>query len=87
MMYKVQLSIDAEKVFAKSDKVLAKKLAKCFKNLENSPRSHPNIKPLKGSYSGYYRYRVGDYRVVYSIEDEVVVVNVILIAHRSKVYE
>ena len=86
-MYEVRLSLEAEKVFAKCNKALAKKLARCFSNLENSPRSHPNIKPLKGSYSGYYRYRVGDYRVVYSIEDELVVVNVILIAHRSKVYE
>ena len=86
-MYKVRLSLEAEKVFAKSDRALAKKLARCFKNLENDPRSHPNIKPLKDSYSGYYRYRVGDYRVVYSIEDNLVVVNVIIIAHRSKVFE
>ena len=86
-MYEVRLSEDAEKVFTKCNKALAKKIARCFKNLENSPRSHPNIKPLKGSYAGYYRYRVGDYRVVYSIEDELVVVNVILIAPRSKVYE
>ncbi|MEM8781027.1 MAG: type II toxin-antitoxin system RelE/ParE family toxin [Cyanobacteria bacterium P01_G01_bin.49] len=86
-MYKVRLSLEAEKVFAKSDRSLAKKLARCFKNLENNPRSHPNIKPLKGSYSGYYRYRVGDYRVVYSIEDDLVAVNIIIIAHRSKVYE
>ena len=86
-MYEVRLSEDAEKIFAKCNQALAKKLARCFNNLENTPRSHPNIKPLKGSYTGYYRYRVGDYRVVYSIEDELVVVNVILIAHRSKVYE
>ena len=39
-MYEVRLSEDAEKVFAKSDKILAKKLARCFRNLENSPRSH-----------------------------------------------
>ena len=81
------MSEDAEKVFTKCNKALAKKIARCFKNLENSPRSHPNIKSLKGSYAGYYWYRVGDYRVVYSIEDELVVVNVILIADRSKVYE
>lgn len=86
-MYEVRLSLEAEKVFAKCDKALATKLARCFINLENSPRSHPKIELLKGSYSGYYRYRVGDYRVVYFIEDESVVVNVILIAHRSKVYE
>ena len=86
-MYKVQLSKDAEKFYAKCDKILAKKLTRCFENLEENPRSHPNIKPLKGSYAGYYRYRVGNYRVVYSIEDELIIVNVIIIAHRSKVYE
>jgi mRNA interferase RelE/StbE len=87
MIYKVQLSVEAEKVFAKCDKILAKKLARCFEKLAENPRFHPNIKPLKGSYSGSFRYRVGDYRVVYSVEDELVVVNVILIAHRSQVYE
>ena len=67
MTYKVQLSLSAEKFFVKCDKILAKKLARCFRILETNPRSHPNIKPLKGNYSGYYRDRVGDYRVVYSI--------------------
>lgn len=86
-MYKVQLSLSAEKFYLKCDKNLTKKLIKCFQNLEKNPRFHPNIKPLKGNYSGYYRYRVGDYRVVYSIDDEVVTVNVILIAHRSRVYD
>lgn len=87
MTYKVQLSFSAEKFFAKCDKILAKKLARCFHNLEVNPRNSPNIKPLKGNYSGYYRYRIGDYRVVYSIDDEIITVNVILIAHRRKVYQ
>ena len=38
--------------------------------LKTDPRSHPNIKQLKGDLAGYYRYRVGDYRVVYDIDDE-----------------
>ena len=61
-MYEVRLSEDAEKVFAKCNKALAKKLARCFSNLENSPRSHPNIKPLKGSALlnyGINRYGIG----------------------------
>ncbi len=86
-MYKVELSLSAEKFYLKCDKSLTKKLIKCFQNLEQNPRFHRNIKPLKGNYSGYYRYRVGDYRVVYSIDDEVVTVNIILIAHRSRVYD
>jgi mRNA interferase RelE/StbE len=61
-MYKIQLSLDAEKFFAKCNQALAKKLARCFQNLEENPRLHPNIKPLRGNYLGYYRYRVGDYK-------------------------
>ncbi|HEY9663839.1 MAG TPA: type II toxin-antitoxin system RelE/ParE family toxin [Allocoleopsis sp.] len=62
-------------------------MARCLQQLEQSPRSHPNIKALKGDYVGFYRYRIGDYRVIYSINDELVQVFVIAIAHRSKAYE
>ena len=86
-MYEVLLHPDAEKVYADADKVLARKIARCLQQLEQTPRSHPNIKALKGSYAGYYRYRVGDYRVVYSIEDEKIQIFVIAIAHRREVYE
>jgi mRNA interferase RelE/StbE len=42
--------------------------------------------PLKGKLSGYWRSRVGDYRVVYRIEEEALVVLVVKIAHRKDVY-
>ncbi len=86
-MYEVLLHPDTKKVYAKADKSLAKKIAKCLQQLEQEPRLHPNIKPLKGEYLGLYRYRIGDYRVIYSIEDELVYVFIIAIAHRSQVYE
>ncbi|CAG0971771.1 hypothetical protein MYXO_01344 [Myxococcaceae bacterium] len=35
---------------------------------------------------GYYRLRVGDYRVVYAIEDDVLLVLVVRIGHRREVY-
>ncbi|MDF5707504.1 MAG: type II toxin-antitoxin system RelE/ParE family toxin [Nostoc sp. S4] len=47
----------------------------------------PQHKALKGDYTGYYRYRIGDYRVIYSIDDEVVQVLVMAVAHRNEVYE
>ena len=86
-MYRVLLSSEATKVYRKANTALAKKLARCFERIEESPRFHPNIKALKGDYSGYYRYRVGDYRVVYSIDESTKIVNIIVIAHRSRVYE
>jgi len=55
--------------------------------LEQTPRDYPAIRPLKGKWDGYYRYRVGDYRVVYQIDDLGRVVVVAIIAQRSEVYE
>jgi mRNA interferase RelE/StbE len=71
-MYEVLLHPDAQKAYIKADKALAKKIARCLEHLEQNPRTHPNIKALKGDYSGYYRYRIGDYRVIYSINDKLV---------------
>ncbi|WP_080683966.1 type II toxin-antitoxin system RelE family toxin [Aphanizomenon flos-aquae] len=52
------------------------------------------MKAPNGDYAGYYRYRIGDYRVIYSIEDEVMRVFVVAItrscfaiSHRSEVYK
>jgi mRNA interferase RelE/StbE len=84
-MYEILLHPDAQKVYAKADKALAKKIAKCLQQLEQDPRSHTNIKALKGEYSNLYR--IGDYRIIYSVEDEIVQVFVVAIAHRSKAYE
>ncbi|MBE9049517.1 type II toxin-antitoxin system RelE/ParE family toxin [Nostocales cyanobacterium LEGE 11386] len=86
-MYEVLLHPDAQKVYINADKALAKKIARCLHQLEQTPRLHPNIKALKGDYAGYYRYRIGDYRVVYSVEDELVQVFVVAIAHRSGAYK
>ncbi|MDZ8068264.1 MAG: type II toxin-antitoxin system RelE/ParE family toxin [Nostoc sp. DedQUE08] len=86
-MYEVILHPDVQEVYVNADKALAKKIARCLQQLEQTPRSHPNIKALKGDYTGYYRYRIGDYRVIYSIDDEVVQVLVVAIAHRSEVYK
>jgi mRNA interferase RelE/StbE len=86
-MYEVLLQPDAQEIYAKADKALAKKIARCLEQLEQTPLLHPNIKALKGDYLGYYRYRIGDYRVIYSVEDELVQVLVITIVHRSEAYE
>ena len=48
---------------------------------------HNNIKRLSGKLTGRLRYRVGDWRVIYRIDDTARQVHVLVIAHRSEVYE
>jgi mRNA interferase RelE/StbE len=86
-MYEVLLHPDAQKVYVNADHALAKKIARCLQQIEQTPRSHPNIKALKANYAGYYRYRIGDYRIIYSIDDERLQVFVVAITHRSEAYE
>ncbi|MGL5851477.1 MAG: type II toxin-antitoxin system RelE family toxin [Phycicoccus sp.] len=43
-------------------------------------------KPLGGSFAGYWRYRVGDYRILVEIRDGAVVIVAIGLGHRSEVY-
>ena len=87
MTFEVRLLAKAEKVFRGADRALARKLARCFEQLERDPRQHNNIRRLKGQLAGLYRYRVGDDRVVYAIDDDQRQVTVLLIAHRSEAYE
>lgn len=86
-MYRVVLSPAAAKFYRAADRPLARKLARCFKQLEEAPRTHPNVKPLKGPLARYFRFRVGDHRVIYRISEAEQLVSVILVAHRQEAYE
>jgi mRNA interferase RelE/StbE len=50
-----------------------------------NPRNGPNIKTMKG-YSGRYRYRVADVRVIYEILDQELVIWIIELGYRGGVY-
>ena len=84
-MYEIRLTRDARTFYEAADKVLAKRLNRCFDQLRQDPYAHPNIRRLKGPLAGQWRYRVGDWRVIYRVEDDQVV-TVLLIVHRSKAY-
>ena len=43
--------------------------------------------PLRASLHGLWRYRVGDFRIIASIEDQKLIVLVVRIGHRKDVYE
>jgi mRNA interferase RelE/StbE len=86
-MFEVVLSPSASAFYRVADRPLALKLARCFRRLEAEPRRGNNVKPLKGEWSGYLRYRVGDWRVIYRVDDVASRVSVVAIAHRREVYE
>ncbi|MBN9343781.1 MAG: type II toxin-antitoxin system mRNA interferase toxin, RelE/StbE family [Holosporales bacterium] len=42
---------------------------------------------MTGNLQEFWRYRVGDYRVICKIEDEKIIITVVMIGHRREVYE
>ncbi|MFK5949318.1 MAG: type II toxin-antitoxin system RelE/ParE family toxin [Methylococcales bacterium] len=82
--YKVQLKKSAEKILFKLPKPVILKVITLLKGLEHNPRPD-GCKKLAGS-NNTYRVRAGNYRVVYSIFDDVLLVDVIKIGHRKDIY-
>ena len=60
------------------------RIVKAVRKLKDNPRP-VGCKKLKGL-DDTYRIRVGDYRIVYEIHDDVLIVLVIRIAHRREAY-
>jgi mRNA interferase RelE/StbE len=86
-MYHVELSRDARRFFERANASLQRRLDRCFDKLKGEPRDGGSIKQLKGKLAGRYRYRVGDHRVIYRIDDGQAAVFVLKIAHRSEAYD
>ena len=83
--YRLALTESAEKELHRLTKTVVERIAARIEKLSASPR--PNgCKKLKGG-ANEWRIRVGDYRIVYSIDDAQKLVDVVRIAHRKEVYE
>ena len=54
-------------------------------SLAENPRPH-GVKALQGSQKGHLRLRVGEYRIVYRVEDDRLLVLVVAVGHRREVY-
>lgn len=83
-MYRVRISPDADKQLAKFDNSVRVRVAQKIDALAENPRS-PGCKKLRGD-DNLWRARVGDYRIVFSIHDDLLLIVVIRIAHRREVY-
>lgn len=86
-MYQVTVGKEAAQFFEKADAALQRRLDRAFDALKLGPRRHNNIKPLHGRFDGLWRYRVGDYRMIYQIDDSQQRVHVTAIVHRGQAYD
>lgn len=88
MAWRIELDDEAKKDLAKLDKPLARRIMAFLRErvaVLDDPRSIGEA--LKGSKLGdFWKYRVGDYRIISSIEDGALCILVVKIGNRREVY-
>ena len=85
--FKIAETKSFQKIKGQIDKKLYDKIVNIvYPQLKSNPYFGTNIKKLKGKFEGYYRYRIGNYRLFYLIEDEKVLVVVTDFRHRQSAY-
>ena len=87
MAWKIEFAPRVEKELKRIGKSEAKRILDYLVERVASSKDPRQLgKPLKGNLTEYWRYRVGDYRVVCEIQDAKLVVLVVRIAHRKEAY-
>ncbi len=84
MTYEIQISKSASKQIKKLPSEIQERIQVKVDSLAIEPRPD-GVKKLKGRENGY-RIRVGDYRIIYDIVDDILLVTVVEVGHRSSVY-
>ena len=84
MIYQIEITTRAAKQLKKLSEDIKLKIEEKVQELSNNPRSNDVVK-LEGE-EDTYRIRVGNYRILYEIKDDLLIVKVVKISHRRDVY-
>ncbi len=88
MVWKVEFDPAAARELRKLGAPARKSILRYLRTRIATPENPRRFgKPLVGNLDGLWRYRVGDFRLVCRIEDYILVVLVVRVAHRREVYD
>jgi len=85
MTYAVELTPAARRQLRKLDPPIQRRLVARMEALADDPRPDGVVK-LTAVEPPAYRVREGDWRIVYRVEDDLLLVVVVRVGHRSEVY-
>ena len=88
MSYSLRYDEKALKQLKKMDRSVQKLITSWIeKNLIDTENPRLHGKGLSGDKSGYWRYRVGDYRILADIRDDEIIIIIVEIGHRREIYK
>lgn len=84
MSYRIVFKKPAAKSLRKIPKADQKRIAEKIDSLAEAPPNKDTTK-MKGN-NPFHRVRVGDYRIIYEIQNEVLIILIVKIGHRRDIY-
>ena len=86
--FSVEYDDKAKKILAKMDPPVRNRIrAWIDKNLVGCENPRWRGKPLEGRLSTYWRYRVGDYRIIVDIQDDKIIILIVNVDKRNDIYK
>lgn len=82
--YQLEVKQKADKELARVRQDIGRRLLQSIESLASDPRPRQSHKLSESESS--YRLRVGDYRVLYQVDDEAKLVTIFKVGHRREVY-
>jgi len=87
LVWTVEVSDFAEKQLRKLDRQIQKRLIDWLDDRIDGCKNPRHFgEPLRGEMAGFWRYRVGNYRIICEIQDEQLIVIALAVGHRREVY-
>ena len=84
---KIVYSRDARRQMKRLDKTVQRRIKRYMANVASLVNPRARGKGLSGNLSEYWSYRVGDYRIVCRIQDNILQIEVVKVGHRRDVYD
>lgn len=84
--YQIEFDLRVKKDLRSINPQELKRIKFAISQLAEVPRPS-GCKKLKGKNNEYFRIRVGNYRIIYTIEDNNLVILIICVGHRKEVYD
>ncbi len=85
MIYTINLTKSAARDYKEIKEPYRTNITKHIESLKQQGLNNTNIKMLTGEFAGMYRLRVGNYRIIFEIDDKFI--TIIAILHRKEVYK
>ena len=85
-MFEIRLTPQAERAYIHLDASMQRRIDKVFEQFEQGKFQHKNIRALRGKFTGSLRYRLGKWRIIFTINSPKKIVCIEVITTRGGAY-